>query len=74
HEEPNIPNYGRAGSGPVLKSGMTIAVEPMATLGDFRVFIDIDGWTVRTNDRSLAAHFEHTILVTDSGAEILTQL
>jgi methionyl aminopeptidase len=74
HEEPNIPNYGRADTGPVLKSGMTIAIEPMATLGDFRVYIDVDGWTVKTNDRSMAAHFEHTILVTDSGAEILTQL
>lgn len=74
HEEPNIPNYGKKGTGPVLKKGMTIAIEPMATLGDFRVFIDIDGWTVRTNDRSLAAHFEHTVLITDTGSEILTQL
>lgn len=74
HEEPNIPNQGRKGTGQVLKSGMTIAIEPMATLGDFKVFIDVDGWTVKTNDRSLAAHFEHTVLITDSGYEILTQL
>jgi len=74
HEEPNIPNYGKEGTGPVLKKGMTIAIEPMATLGDFRVFIDIDGWTVRTNDRSFAAHFEHTVLITDTGSEILTKL
>jgi methionyl aminopeptidase len=74
HEDPNIPNYGRAGTGPLLKPGMTIAIEPMATLGDFRVYVDVDGWTVRTEDRSLAAHFEHTVLITDDGHEILTQL
>jgi len=74
HEEPNIPNYGKKGTGPVLSAGMTIAIEPMATLGDFRVFIDVDGWTVKSNDRSLAAHFEHTILVTETGSEILTSL
>jgi len=74
HEEPNIPNYGFAGSGPVLKAGMTIAIEPMATLGDYNVTIDRDNWTIRTKDRSLAAHFEHTILITDRGYEILTAL
>lgn len=74
HEDPNIPNQGQPGTGQVLKSGMTIAIEPMATLGDFKVFIDTDGWTVKTNDRSLAAHFEHTVLITDKGYEILTQL
>jgi len=74
HEEPNIPNYGKKGTGPVLSAGMTIAIEPMATLGDFRVYIDIDGWTVRSNDRSLAAHFEHTVLITQDGYDILTQL
>lgn len=73
HEEPNIPNYGKKGTGPKLSAGMTIAIEPMATLGDFRVFIDIDGWTVKSNDRSLAAHFEHTILITQEGYEILTE-
>lgn len=74
HEEPNIPNYGKKGTGPVLSAGMTIAIEPMATLGDFRVYIDVDGWTVRSNDKSLAAHFEHTVLITESGSEILTIL
>jgi methionyl aminopeptidase len=74
HESPDVPNYGKKGTGPKLVSGMTIAIEPMATLGDFRVYIDTDGWTIRTNDRSLAAHFEHTVLVTDEGVEILTEL
>lgn len=74
HEDPNIPNYGRKGTGPRLVSGMTIAIEPMATLGGYEVFTDQDGWTVRTVDGSLAAHFEHTVLITDTGAEILTEL
>lgn len=74
HEEPNIPNYGKAGTGPVLKEGMTVAVEPMATLGGFGVYIDVDGWTVRSSDKSLAAHFEHTMLITKDGAEVLTRL
>jgi methionyl aminopeptidase len=74
HEEPNIPNFGKKGTGPTLSAGMTIAIEPMATLGDFRVYIDVDGWTVRSNDRSLAAHFEHTVLITKDGSEILTAL
>ena len=74
HEEPNIPNYGKPGTGTKLSAGMTIAVEPMATLGDYRVFIDIDGWTVRSNDKSWSAHFEHTVLITDKGVEILTKL
>lgn len=74
HEDPNIPNYGKRGTGPTLSAGMTIAIEPMATLGDFKVYIDVDGWTVRSNDRSLAAHFEHTVLITQNGSEILTQL
>lgn len=74
HEDPNIPNFGKKGTGPVLEAGMTIAIEPMATLGDFRVYIDIDGWTVRSSDKSLAAHFEHTVLITEGGSEILTQL
>jgi methionyl aminopeptidase len=73
HEEPNIPNYGRKGTGPKLESGMTIAIEPMATLGTDRVSIDTDGWTVRSTDGSMAAHFEDTVLVTDDGFEILTR-
>lgn len=74
HEEPNIPNYGHAGSGPVLRAGMTIAIEPMATLGGWQVVVDADGWTVRTRDHSLACHFEHTVLITENGAEILTMV
>lgn len=74
HEEPEIPNHGTKGTGPKLKSGMTIAIEPMSTLGDYKVVMDPDGWTIRTRDGSLSAHFEDTILVTDDGAEILTRL
>jgi methionyl aminopeptidase len=72
HEDPNIPNYGVAGTGPVLISGMTIAVEPMASLGDWQIDILKDGWTVAMRDGSLSAHFEHTVLITDDAAEILT--
>ncbi len=74
HEDPNIPNYGPKGTGMQLAAGMTIAVEPMATLGDGGVYIDSDGWTVKTEDSSLAAQFEHTVLVTDTGYEILTAI
>lgn len=74
HEEPEIPNYGSAGAGPILKSGMTIAIEPMSTMGDYRVVIDPDGWTIRTRDGSVSAHFEDTVLVTNGGCEILTRL
>jgi methionyl aminopeptidase len=74
HEEPDIANYGFAGSGPVLRAGMTIAIEPMATLGTYAVTLDDDNWTVRTADGSSAAHFEHTVLITDRGYEILTQI
>jgi len=73
HEEPNIPNYGVAGTGPTLSRGMTISIEPMATLGDWQVSLLQDGWTVVTSDGSLAAHFEHTILITDNSAEIVTR-
>jgi methionyl aminopeptidase len=72
HEDPNIPNYGVAGTGPKLSAGMTIAIEPMATLGAHSISVDDDGWTIRTRDHSLAAHFEHTILITNDGYEILT--
>jgi methionyl aminopeptidase len=72
HEDPNIPNYGKKGTGPILNAGMTIAIEPMATLGDYRIKTDADGWTIRTADGSLAAHFEHTVLITHDGCEILT--
>lgn len=72
HEEPDIPNYGFAGSGAVLHAGMTVAIEPMATLGTHAVTVDDDQWTIRTADGSLAAHFENTVLITDRGFEILT--
>lgn len=72
HEDPNIPNYGRKNTGPILLSGMTVAIEPMATLGGEAIVTDSDGWTVRTKDGSLAAQFEHTVLITDNGYEILT--
>lgn len=73
HMEPEIPNYGRKGSGVLLRPGDTIAIEPMATLGGEKIMTDSDGWTISTRDGSLAAHFEHTVLVTEDSAEILTQ-
>lgn len=73
HEEPNIPNHGRKGKGPVLKAGMTVAIEPIATLGAEGIALDPDGWTLWSVDRSWSAQFEHTILVTEDGAEILTK-
>ena len=73
HEDPNIPNYGKASTGPVLEAGMTIAIEPMATQGSYKVYTADDGWTILTQDGSMAAHFEDTILVTDDGFEILTR-
>lgn len=72
HEDPNIPNYGRRGTGPWLNKGMTVALEPMVTLGSHHIVIEPDGWTVRTADGSRAAHFEHTVLITAAGAEVLT--
>ena len=74
HEDPNIPNYGQKGTGPWLEKGMTIAIEPMVTLGTHQVYIDKDGWTVKTTDGKRSAHFEHTVLITDKGVEILTRL
>ncbi|MBI1952107.1 type I methionyl aminopeptidase, partial [Candidatus Saccharibacteria bacterium] len=74
HEEPNIPNYGVAGTGPMLPTGVTIAIEPMASLGDWHVDTASDNWTVVTRDGSLGAHFEHTVLITKDGAEVLTSL
>jgi methionyl aminopeptidase len=74
HEDPNIPNYGRANTGPWLSAGMTIAIEPMVTLGTERVNVADDQWTILTADHSWAAHFEHTVLITETGSEILTTL
>jgi len=73
HEDPQIPNYGLPGRGPKLKSGMTLAIEPMINLGNKDVKVLADGWTAVTRDKSLSAHFEHSILITDTGYEILTK-
>ena len=72
HEEPSIPNFGKKGSGPKLKNGMTIAIEPMVNMGKYNVKTDYDGWTVLTIDGLPSAHFEHTILVSNGKPEILT--
>ena len=74
HEDPQIPNYGSPGHGPRLKSGMTIAIEPMVNVGLPGVRMLEDGWTAVTIDGQLSAHFEHTIAITENGPEILTQL
>jgi methionyl aminopeptidase len=72
HEEPQVPNFGDPGRGPQLRAGMVLAIEPMVTMGSWEVKILDDGWTAVTRDGSLAAHFEHTIAVTESGPEVLT--
>jgi len=72
HEEPQIPNYGKRGSGPKLKAGMTLAIEPMINIGTSEVRLLDDGWTVRTADGLPSAHFEHTVLITKDEPEILT--
>ncbi|MGQ0549444.1 MAG: type I methionyl aminopeptidase [Armatimonadota bacterium] len=74
HEDPQVPNVGRPGSGPTLRPGMTLAIEPMVNMGTSDVFVEGDGWTVRTRDRSLSAHAEHTVAITDAGPEVLTGL
>lgn len=74
HEDPLIPNFGMPGTGTLLKRGMTFALEPMVTTGDWHTRVKDDGWTVCTADGSLSAHFEHTIAIRDDGAEILTAL
>ncbi len=72
HEEPQIPNFGQPGTGPVLKKGMVLAIEPMVSMGDWRTRLGSDHWTVSTADDSLSAHFEHTIAITGAEAEVLT--
>lgn len=72
HEDPQIPNYGKPGRGPVLKPGLVVAVEPMVNAGGWGTSVLPDAWTVVTEDGSLSAHFEHTIAVTDDGHEVLT--
>jgi methionyl aminopeptidase len=74
HEDPQVPNVGRPGTGPQLKAGMTLAIEPMVNMGAPDVTMDDDGWTVRTRDQSLSAHIEHTVAITTGGPEVLTRL
>ena len=71
HEEPQVPNYGNAGRGQILKPGLVLAIEPMITAGSWRVKIDDDGWTARTEDGKLAAHFEYSVAVTSDGHRVL---
>lgn len=72
HEAPEVPNYGRRGTGPLLKNGMCIAIEPMINMGSKNVVFENDGWTVRTKDRKPSAHFEHTIAIRNGKADILS--
>ncbi|EIM78645.1 methionine aminopeptidase [Nitritalea halalkaliphila LW7] len=72
HESPEVPNYGKKGSGPVLKSGLVIAIEPMVNLGSRNIVQERDGWTIRTSDRKPSAHFEHTVAIFEDRTEILT--
>ncbi len=72
HEEPQVPNFGQMGTGPVLRKGMTLALEPMVNIGDWRTRLDNNHWTVFTLDGSLSAHFEHTIVIANGDPEVLT--
>lgn len=72
HEDPEVPNYGRRGTGPLIKNGMCIAIEPMINLGSKNIVIERDGWTCRTKDRKPSAHFEHNVAVIDGAAKPLT--
>lgn len=74
HEEPQVPNFGRRGTGVVLRAGMTLAIEPMVNMGGSDVVMERDGWTVRTADGRPSAHVEHTVAVTETGADVLTRL
>lgn len=74
HEPPQVPNYGRPGRGPRLRAGMVFAIEPMVNVGSPRVRVLDDEWTAVTEDGSLSAHFEHTVLITDDGPEVLTRI
>jgi len=73
HEEPEIPNFGLAGQGPLLKAGMVLAIEPMVNTGSWEVEILSNGWTAVTRDRKPSAHFEHTVAITENGTEVLTK-
>ena len=73
HEEPRVPNFGRKGEGGSIVEGMVLSFEPMVTIGSPEVITENDEWTIRTNDKSLSAHFEHTVAVTKKGCVILTK-
>jgi methionyl aminopeptidase len=73
HEDPQVPNFGKAGSGPRLKEGMVLAIEPMVNQGTWKVELQKDGWGVVTADGQLSAHFEHTVAIGESGPEVLTR-
>jgi methionyl aminopeptidase len=73
HEDPEVLNYGKAGTGIVLRPGMALAIEPMITFGSYKVYVDKDGWTVKTVDKSFAAHVEDTVVITQHGPQILTR-
>jgi len=72
HEEPQVPNFGLPGKGPLLEAGMVLAIEPMVNAGTWEVETLSDDWTVVTKDRNLSAHFEHTVAIMEDGPEILT--
>ncbi len=72
HEDPEVPNYGRRGTGPVIKNGMCIAIEPMINLGSRNIMVESDGWQTRTRDRKPSAHFEHTVAIVEGETRILT--
>jgi methionine aminopeptidase len=73
HEDPQIPNFGEPGRGPVLQPGMTLAIEPMINAGGPDIYVHDDEWSISTEDNSLSAHFEHTVAVTEQGPRILTR-
>lgn len=72
HEDPEIPNYGRRGIGPIIKDGMCLCIEPMVNMGSHNIVIESDGWTCRTRDRKPSAHYEHTLAIIDGKTEVLT--
>ena len=72
HEDPEIPNYGRRGIGPIIKDGMCLCIEPMVNMGSRNIVIESDGWTCRTRDRKPSAHYEHTLAIIDGKTEVLT--
>jgi methionyl aminopeptidase len=73
HEDPQISNYGKKGNGPLIKNGMTLALEPMVNMGSYKVIVAEDGWTVLTTDENPSAHFEHTVAIINGKPEILTK-